>query len=102
MAGSLASAFSCRNGEWIPSSPLTCLWREVPGHVGSGGILEATGGNGNQGEEFGEGRVLDVIRKQREQSATEIPQGLVRAVQEFTGGAIPQDDMTAVVVRYRA
>jgi serine phosphatase RsbU (regulator of sigma subunit) len=29
-------------------------------------------------------------------------QSLVTAVQGFTAGAIPHDDMTAVVVRYRA
>ena len=66
----------------------------------SDGILEAVGGNGNGGEEFGEERLLDVIRKHRERSAREIIESLIGAVQAFTAGAHPRDDMTAVVVRY--
>jgi sigma-B regulation protein RsbU (phosphoserine phosphatase) len=66
----------------------------------SDGILEAIGGNGNPSEEFGEGRVLDVIRRHRERSASEIVESLVRAVQAFTAGTRPSDDMTAVVVRF--
>lgn len=66
----------------------------------SDGVLEALGGDGHQSEEFGEGRVLEVVRAHREQSAQEIVQQLVTAVRTFTGGAPPRDDMTAVVVRF--
>jgi sigma-B regulation protein RsbU (phosphoserine phosphatase) len=68
----------------------------------SDGILEAMGGNGNGPEEFGDGRVLEAVWKRRGRSAREIVEGLVATVQRFTGGARPQDDVTAVVVRYRA
>jgi len=78
----------------------------IPLHPGdilttcSDGILEAVGTHGNGGEEFGEARVLDVIQEHREGSADEIVESLVSAVQAFTAGARPSDDMTAVVVRY--
>lgn len=68
----------------------------------SDGILDAEGGNGNGAEEFGERRVLDVIWRHREKSTREIVESLVAAVGEFSAGAHPHDDMTAVVVRYRA
>ena len=66
----------------------------------SDGILEAVGDNGNGGEEFGDGRVLEVIREHRERSAREIVERLVSAVRTFTAGAPPRDDVTAVVVRF--
>lgn len=68
----------------------------------SDGILEALGENGEGPEEFGDGRVLEAVWKRRERSARDMVEGLVAAVQQFTGGARPQDDATAVVVRYRA
>jgi len=68
----------------------------------SDGILEAAGGNGDVTEEFGERRVLEVVWRNRERSTSEIVQSLVTAVQEFTSGVPVYDDMTAVVVRYRA
>lgn len=68
----------------------------------SDGILDAVGGNGNGGEEFGERRVLDAIWRHREKSTPEIVESLVAAVGQFTAGTRPHDDMTAVVVRYRA
>jgi sigma-B regulation protein RsbU (phosphoserine phosphatase) len=68
----------------------------------SDGILEAADGSGNATEEFGERRVLEVVWRNREKSTSEIVQSLVAAVHDFTAGTPPHDDMTAVVVRYRA
>jgi sigma-B regulation protein RsbU (phosphoserine phosphatase) len=68
----------------------------------SDGILDAEGVNGNGAEEFGERRVLDVVWRHREKSTREIVESLVAAVGEFSAGTRPHDDMTAVVVRYRA
>jgi sigma-B regulation protein RsbU (phosphoserine phosphatase) len=66
----------------------------------SDGILEAVGSNGSGDEEFGESRVLDVVWRHRNQSANEIVESLLTAVQTFTGGGSPHDDMTVLVVRY--
>jgi sigma-B regulation protein RsbU (phosphoserine phosphatase) len=66
----------------------------------SDGILEAVGSNGSGGEEFGEGRVLDVVWGHRDQSTNQIVESLVTAVESFAGGRSPQDDMTVLVVRY--
>ncbi|MCG6928792.1 MAG: serine/threonine-protein phosphatase [Acidobacteria bacterium] len=66
----------------------------------SDGVLEASAEDGGQSEEFGEGRVLDVVRRYRQRNASEIVAGLVSAVRTFTDGEPPRDDMTAVVVRF--
>jgi sigma-B regulation protein RsbU (phosphoserine phosphatase) len=68
----------------------------------SDGIVEAVRETGHGSEEFGDARILDVVQASREQSAKEIVKSLVTAVHDFTGGAHPRDDMTAVVVRYLA
>jgi phosphoserine phosphatase RsbU/P len=68
----------------------------------SDGVLEAMRGQGDQGEEFGDQRMLDHVWAHREKSAREIVESLVAEVEEFAAGAHPHDDMTAVVVRYRA
>jgi len=68
----------------------------------SDGVVEAIRETGNGGEEFGDARVLDVVQRNREQSAKEIVKSLLTAVHDFTAGAHPRDDLTAVVVRYLA
>ena len=61
------------------------------------GITEATG---EGGEEFGEGRVVDVIRNESFASVPSILDAVLNAVQKF-GGSEQADDLTLVVARGR-
>jgi sigma-B regulation protein RsbU (phosphoserine phosphatase) len=65
----------------------------------SDGVFEA---NDPLGLEFGVDRLLDVIRAVRNDSARAIVDAIFAAVQEFRGDAVPNDDMTAVVLRITA
>jgi sigma-B regulation protein RsbU (phosphoserine phosphatase) len=65
----------------------------------SDGVFEA---NDALGLEFGAERLLDVIRGVRNESARAIVDAIFAAVQEFRGDALPNDDMTAVVLRITA
>jgi sigma-B regulation protein RsbU (phosphoserine phosphatase) len=65
----------------------------------SDGVFEA---NDALGREFGIERLLDVLRGVRQQSARAIVDAIFTAVQEFRGDAVPNDDMTAVVLRITA
>jgi len=62
----------------------------------SDGVFEA---NDPLGREFGVDRLLDVIRGVRREPARAIVDAIFNAVQEFRGDAVPNDDMTAVVLR---
>ncbi|MCC7125473.1 MAG: SpoIIE family protein phosphatase [Acidobacteria bacterium] len=63
----------------------------------SDGVTEAQDASG---EEFGEARLVDVIRAQHGQPATDVLRHIVKAVQHFARGAEQYDDVTALVVRY--
>jgi len=65
----------------------------------SDGVFEA---NDSLGREFGIDRLLDVVRGVRRESARAIVDAIFAAVQEFRGDAVPNDDMTAVVLRMTA
>ena len=60
------------------------------------GITEATDADGN---DFGEERLLDLLRGLREQPASAIVDRVFREVGEFSRGADHHDDRTLVVVR---
>ena len=71
-------------------------------HIGSGdrlvcytdGLTEALAPGG---EEFGDERLLELIRQHRRESAGRLARRLAEAVAAWTGGA-PQDDATLIVV----
>jgi sigma-B regulation protein RsbU (phosphoserine phosphatase) len=65
----------------------------------SDGIFEAMRVNG---EEFGAGRLVDVVRRSRELAPAAIVNAIFDAVEDFREGAPPNDDMTAVAVRITA
>ncbi|MHB9067966.1 MAG: PAS domain S-box protein [Pirellulaceae bacterium] len=60
------------------------------------GILEA---RSPEGALFGDDRMLEVVRANRDRRASEIIQSLQQAVFDFTGLTKPQDDLTAVVIK---
>jgi sigma-B regulation protein RsbU (phosphoserine phosphatase) len=60
------------------------------------GITEATD---KQGNEFGEERLLALLRSLRDRPAAEIVEGVFREVERFSRGADHHDDRTLVVVR---
>jgi len=62
----------------------------------SDGIIEAM--NGWQ-EEFGEGRLLEVVRQNFRKTAGEFIKALMQAVKQHTGPAPQSDDITLVVVK---
>ena len=51
------------------------------------------------GQQFGNDRMLAVIRENRGRPASEILEELKEAVQVFCGTGAPTDDLTAVIVR---
>ncbi len=54
------------------------------------------------GEQFGNERMLAIIREHRTRPASAIIQALDEAVAHFCGSSPPADDLTAVVVRRTA
>ncbi len=61
------------------------------------GILEA---HAKTGDEFGEERALETVRRERAKPAAEIIHALLEDAQRFSGPGHPhQDDMTAVIVK---
>ena len=58
------------------------------------GISEVTN---REGEEFGEARLIEILRKSRELDAAELQQRIMRSATEFSGGKF-QDDTTLIVV----
>lgn len=61
------------------------------------GITEAE--NAAQ-EQFGEGRLLEVVNSQPNSCAAAMVERVCAAVQEFVAGAEPSDDLTILAVRY--
>src|SRR5882724_10425776 len=81
----------------VPRDPI----RMEPGDVFvvlSDGVIDAESATG---ERFGTPRVIDVIVSAREGSAEELVAALRQALTIFTGGARPDDDRTAVVIKCR-
>jgi len=66
--------------------------------VVSDGIVEARRATPRR-EEFGDRRLLDIVRAERHSSAPALLDLLLAGLSVFTRGGAPQDDMTAVVVR---
>jgi DNA-binding NarL/FixJ family response regulator len=79
------------------------LSRPIPLHCGdilllaSDGLFESRGAD-RQGM-FGLSRAVDVVQRSRELSAQEIVAKLHRAARDYAGGAPPDDDLTAVVLK---
>ena len=97
--------------EWLPNTAALGIDRDeerlVPGRIAlekgdlllllTDGILEA---HAKSGEEFGEDRVLELVRREIAKPAAEIIRALLDAAQRFADPESPrQDDMTAVVVK---
>ena len=61
----------------------------------SDGVSEARNGSG---ELFGEGRVIDLVRENRNAHARELVDLLHNAVTSFSGSQEPSDDLTCVAV----
>jgi serine phosphatase RsbU (regulator of sigma subunit) len=52
------------------------------------------------GEEFGEARMLEIVRRERTRPAAEIIQALMDAARRFSEPAALQDDMTIVILKH--
>lgn len=66
--------------------------------VFSDGVSEALSADG---EEFGESRIIDTVREHHDRDAGRVLEGLLGRIREFTRGAPQNDDVTAIVIRYR-
>ena len=64
----------------------------------SDGVVEATSPTG---EEFGEGRLLSIVRQLWDSSAAEIRNAIHGSLKDFTGEAPVNDDETLIVVRFK-
>jgi len=53
------------------------------------------------GEEFGEDRLVAVVRDHREQKPADIARALLNAVESFTRGEAPDDDLTLILAKAR-
>ena len=62
----------------------------------SDGIFEAMNANG---DEFGAGRLIEVVTGVRQADAKTVVASIVSAVDAFRDGTPPNDDMTVVAVR---
>jgi serine phosphatase RsbU (regulator of sigma subunit) len=67
--------------------------------VGTDGIWEARNATG---EMFGKDRLYGLLRRQAGSSAQEIADSVVRQLKQFLGGSDFEDDVTLVVVKFRA
>jgi sigma-B regulation protein RsbU (phosphoserine phosphatase) len=65
--------------------------------VFSDGVSEALSADD---EEYGEGRIVDVIRRHRDVSPQQMLEALFTDVRNFAKGAAQSDDITALVLRY--
>ncbi len=63
----------------------------------SDGVTEALSASG---EEFGDERLLDAVGGHRGEPPQAVLERLLAAVREFTRGAVQNDDVTAIVLRY--
>lgn len=68
----------------------------------SDGITEAAKPAARRREDFGDARLVELLRAQRHSSAKALLDRVLADVSAFTNGGPPHDDMTAVVVRCRA
>jgi sigma-B regulation protein RsbU (phosphoserine phosphatase) len=66
--------------------------------VFSDGVSEALSATG---DEFGDPRIIDCVRKYQNDDPRVLVERLFSAVREFTAGAPQSDDVTALVVRYK-
>lgn len=64
--------------------------------IGTDGVWEAHNG---KGEMFGKERVNEILRANSLRSAEEAVEAMVHAVQQFTGNAAQEDDVTLVVIK---
>jgi serine phosphatase RsbU (regulator of sigma subunit)/CRP-like cAMP-binding protein len=62
----------------------------------SDGVPEA---RNESGEEFGEERLVEVVREHRSDPAKQVVDEIIKAARDHTGGAEQWDDITVVVVR---
>ncbi len=62
----------------------------------SDGVFEAMDANG---QEFTSARLLDVVRASRDLPPRDVVSRIFATVEDFRGGATPNDDMTAVAVK---
>jgi sigma-B regulation protein RsbU (phosphoserine phosphatase) len=62
----------------------------------SDGVSEAMNVNG---EEFGAGRLIEVIERSRQLAPRAIIDDIFQSVETFRDGTPPNDDMTAVTVK---
>jgi sigma-B regulation protein RsbU (phosphoserine phosphatase) len=60
------------------------------------GVTEAAN---NDGEEFGESRLVDVMASHSHLPLDQLLQAVITAVQQFCGGCEQQDDITLVIAR---
>lgn len=63
----------------------------------SDGLTEAS--NPDSGEEFGEERLITLLKKERDQPSAKLIESIKAEVSSFTGGAAAADDITVVVAR---
>ena len=63
------------------------------------GVFEAMNA---RGQEFGAGRLVELVGRSRDLPAAQIVDAIVRALNEWRGDEPPNDDMTAVAVRITA
>ena len=104
-----ASGHNCSQIE-LPGVPLGSFfgvtYDEVTLHLAmndvfvfcSDGVSEAMN---SRFEEFTSARLIDVVRRTREQTAREIVHAIVEAVAEHRAGNPPNDDTTVVVVKWQ-
>jgi sigma-B regulation protein RsbU (phosphoserine phosphatase) len=106
----LCSGDTCRQIE-MPGVPLGSFFGvnydelTIPTHAGdcvvfcTDGVFEAMN---SRGEEFGAGRLMDVVHESRQRPSSEIVRAISAAVETHRAGFPPNDDMTIVVVRLTA
>jgi len=67
--------------------------------VYSDGIVESAN---PRDDEYGEGRLAEVVKENFTKSVDEIRAGVLRSVEQFAAGVPPADDLTFLVVRFEA
>jgi sigma-B regulation protein RsbU (phosphoserine phosphatase) len=80
------------------------VYEERPVWLGPGDVLVfytdgATEVTGADGDEFGERRLVDLVRAMRDRSAAEMCEGIHDAVLDFAGPQSPTDDITLIIVK---
>jgi sigma-B regulation protein RsbU (phosphoserine phosphatase) len=66
--------------------------------VFSDGVSEALSATG---DEFGESRIIDVVRAVLGRDSNGVLEAIMTAVRQWATGAAQNDDVTALVIRYR-